>query len=154
MNKLWQLRDTLEAHSDPLEQGLQVHPLVRGILAARGLATTEEIRTFLAPSLSDMLDPFLLRGMEMAVARLMEARRSREKICVYGDYDVDGITGTALLVSFLRATGCTCSYFIPNRFDDGYGLNTDALERIIAMGANLIVSVDCGIKAVDEAIFC
>jgi len=154
MNKLWQLRDTLEAHSDPIEQGLQVHPLVLGILAARGLATTDEIRTFLAPSLSDMLDPFLLRGMEMAVARLMEARRSREKICVYGDYDVDGITGTALLVSFLRATGCTCSYFIPNRFDDGYGLNSASIEAIIALGATLIVSVDCGITALDEAALC
>ena len=72
-------------------------------------------------------------------------------ICVYGDYDVDGITGTALLVSFLRITGFTCSYFIPNRFDDGYGLNSASIESIIALGATLIVSVDCGITAVDEA---
>jgi single-stranded-DNA-specific exonuclease len=101
-----------------------------------------------------MLDPFLLRGMESAVARLMQSRRNGEKICVYGDYDVDGITGTALLVSFLRATGCTCSYFIPNRFDDGYGLNSASVESIIALGATLIVSVDCGITAVDEAALC
>ncbi len=109
---------------------------------------------FLTPSLSDMLDPSLLRGMATAVARLLEARRTGEKICVYGDYDVDGITGTALLVSFLRAAGYTCSYFIPNRFDDGYGLNAASIESIIALGAALIVSVDCGITAVDEAALC
>ena len=154
MSKRWELRDTVEVASDPLLQGLQVHPLVLGILATRGFATPDEIRTFLSPSLSDMLDPFLLRGMDLAVARLIEARRSGEKICVYGDYDVDGITGTALLVSFLRATGFTCSYFIPNRFDDGYGLNSASVESIIALGATLIVSVDCGITAVEEAALC
>jgi single-stranded-DNA-specific exonuclease len=92
--------------------------------------------------------------MDSAVVRLMEARRIGEKICVYGDYDVDGITGTALLVSFLLATGFTCTYFIPNRFDDGYGLNSASVESIIALGARLIVSVDCGITAVDEAVLC
>ena len=154
MNKRWVLRDTREVVSDPIRQGLQVHPLVLGILAARGCASPDEIRTFLTPSLSDMLDPFLLRGMDMAVARLMEARRAGDKICVYGDYDVDGITGTALLVSFLRTTGFICSYFIPNRFDDGYGLNSASIESIITQGATLIVSVDCGITAVDEAALC
>jgi single-stranded-DNA-specific exonuclease len=154
MSKRWDLRDTIEVAPDPMMQGLQVHPLVMGILAARGCAAPDEVRTFLLPSLSDMLDPCLLLGMDMAVARLMEARRSGEKICIYGDYDVDGITGTALLVSFLRATGLTCSYFIPNRFDDGYGLNSESIESIIALGVTLIVSVDCGITAVDEAALC
>jgi single-stranded-DNA-specific exonuclease len=154
MNKRWELRDTVEVVSDPLLPGLQVHPLVFGILAARGFTNSDEIRTFLTSALSDMLDPFLLRGMDLAVARLMAAHRSAEKICVYGDYDVDGITGTALLISFLRATGFSCSYFIPNRFDDGYGLNSASVEAIIALGATLIVSVDCGITAVDEAALC
>jgi single-stranded-DNA-specific exonuclease len=101
-----------------------------------------------------MLDPSLLKDMDLAVARLLEARESGEKVCVYGDYDVDGITGTALLVSFLRIAGFACSYFIPNRFDDGYGLNSASIESIIAQGATLIVSVDCGITAVDEAALC
>lgn len=140
--------------NDPTKRGLQAHPLVMGILAARGCATPDEVRSFLTPSLSDMLDPFLLCGMDMAVARFMDARRSREKICVYGDYDVDGITGTALLVSFLRSTGFDCTYFIPNRFDDGYGLNSASIESIIALGATLIVSVDCGITAVEESALC
>ena len=154
MSKRWELRDTAGSVSDPIKMGLQVHPLVIGILAARGCVTPDEIRMFLTPALSDMLDPFLLRGMDKAVARLMAAHRTGEKVCVYGDYDVDGITGTALLVSFLRVTGFTCSYFIPNRFDDGYGLNLVSIESIIAMGATLIVSVDCGITAVDEAALC
>jgi len=154
MKKHWELRDTAGVVPDPVRQGLQVHPLVLCILAARGCATPDEIRQFLTPALSDMLDPFLLKGMETAVARLLAARSARERICVYGDYDVDGITGTALLTSFLRVTGFTCSYFIPNRFDDGYGLNSGSIESIISQGATLIISVDCGITAVDEAALC
>jgi single-stranded-DNA-specific exonuclease len=154
MSKRWELRDTTEIMSGPAWQGLQVHPLVLNILAARGCAAPDEIRQFLAPALSDMLDPLLLRGMDTAVARLLEARRSGEQVCIYGDYDVDGITGTALLVSFLRAAGFSCSYFIPNRFDDGYGLNPASIEAVIALGATLVVSVDCGITAVEEALLC
>ncbi|QEM70165.1 single-stranded-DNA-specific exonuclease RecJ [Geobacter sp. FeAm09] len=124
------------------------------VLVARGIETANEAAPFLAPSLSDMLDPQLLRGVAGAVERLLAARRNRETICIYGDYDVDGISGTALLVSFLRQTGFSCRYFIPNRFDDGYGLNREAIQGIIDLGANLIVSVDCGITAVEEALFC
>ena len=154
MHKLWKLRDRFGTTSEVMNPELPVHPLVLEILAARGCATSDAIRTFLTPSLSDMLDPYHLRGMETAVARVIKARSSGEMICVYGDYDVDGITGTALLVSFLRATGFTCSYFIPNRFDDGYGLNSVSIEAIIATGATLIISVDCGITAVEEAALC
>jgi single-stranded-DNA-specific exonuclease len=154
MDKRWVVRYTDKDVAAPNEQGPQVHPLVLGILAARGFTAPDEVRRFLAPVLSDMLDPYLLRGMDSAVARLLEARRSGETVCVYGDYDVDGITGTALLVSFLRTTGFSCSYFIPNRFDDGYGLNSTSIEAIIGLGANLIVSVDCGITAVEEATLC
>ncbi|MFZ2948756.1 MAG: single-stranded-DNA-specific exonuclease RecJ, partial [Desulfuromonadaceae bacterium] len=104
--------------------------------------------------LSSMIDPFQMKGMQTAVERVLRARKESETVCVYGDYDVDGITGTALLVSFLRQAGLTCTYFIPNRFDDGYGLNEDALQKIFDSGASLIISVDCGITAVKEAAFC
>jgi single-stranded-DNA-specific exonuclease len=154
MNKTWELRNASHAGPVPSVQGLRVHPLVVSLLAARGYVTAEDITSFLNPSLSDMLDPSLLFGMDSAVSRLLAARGSGEKICVYGDYDVDGITGTALLVSFLRATGWNCSYFIPNRFDDGYGLNSASIESIIGLGVTLIVSVDCGITAVEEALIC
>ncbi len=154
MNKLWHLRTQSTAVSGLTSQQILPHPLVSGILAARGYGNGDEIRSFLSPLLSEMIDPHLLRGIPAAVERLLLARRNGECVCIYGDYDVDGISGTALLVSFLRSTGFTCTYFIPNRFDDGYGLNSESIEKIIALGANLIVSVDCGITAVVEAVFC
>ena len=122
--KLWLMQDW-SGSIFPVKPALHepLLPTVTGIIAARGYDTPEAIAAFLSPTLSSMLDPFLLRGMDQAVERLVTARRSSQSICVYGDYDVDGITGTALLVSFLRAIGCRCNYFIPNRFDDGYGLN-------------------------------
>jgi single-stranded-DNA-specific exonuclease len=129
-------------------------PLTAAILAGRGIVDPDAMDSFLSPSLAEMLDPSRMKGMAAAVERLMQARDRGEKICVYGDYDVDGITATTLLVSFLRQTGFACDYFIPNRFDDGYGLNSEALERILDSGATLILSVDCGITAVEEALFC
>ncbi len=140
--------------SGQLGQQVVIHPLVAAILATRGVVHAEDIRSFLSPLLSEMLDPRLLRGLSTAVDRLLTARRNNETIFIYGDYDCDGISGTTLLVSFLRSTGYVCEYFIPNRFDDGYGLNPESIERIIALGANLIISVDCGITAVDEAVLC
>ena len=154
MHKKWNLKPVDELTVGHLARDLVLHRLTASVLAARGIETAGEAAPFLAPSLSDMLDPLLLRGMAGAVERLLAARRNGETVCVYGDYDVDGITGTALLVSFLRQTGFSCRYFIPNRFDDGYGLNREAIEGIIALGTSLIVSVDCGITAVDEALFC
>lgn len=151
MHKNW-----IVTASDTYENavGTGLHPLVSRILTARGHTTDESVRAFLSPMLVDMIDPGLLLGIPAAVSRLMAARAAGEKVCIYGDYDVDGISGTALLVSFLRKTGFSCDYFIPNRFDDGYGLSIDALRDIISRGANLIVSVDCGITAVEEAAFC
>lgn len=140
--------------SAALSEHLELGSVTASVLAGRGVTSVEEGRAFLSPSFAGMPDPFLLKGMEAAVVRLLDARRNGEMVCIYGDYDVDGISGTALLVSFLRETGIECSYFIPNRFDDGYGLNKDSLKRIIDLGATLIVSVDCGITSVDEAAFC
>lgn len=153
MPKKWIVKD-IDSTAAILSDHLGLIPATAAVLAGRGVRSADEGRLFLSPSFSAMPDPFLLKGMEAAVARLMSARNSRENVCVYGDYDVDGITGTALLVSFLRRIGLNCTYFIPNRFDDGYGLNRDSLERIIALGATLIVSVDCGITSVDEAELC
>ncbi|MEI6214388.1 MAG: single-stranded-DNA-specific exonuclease RecJ [Desulfuromonadales bacterium] len=128
-------------------------PVAR-LLTGRGLTSESDIKEFLNPSLTGMLDPLLLKGVDAAVSRLVIALRNEEPVCIYGDYDVDGITGTSLLVSFLRRVGFSCEYFIPNRFDDGYGLNQDSLARIISDGSTLIMSVDCGITSVDEAAFC
>ncbi|MBI5482954.1 MAG: single-stranded-DNA-specific exonuclease RecJ [Deltaproteobacteria bacterium] len=154
MPKKWLVKDIDSASADALSSCLGLLRATSLILTCRGIATPEDARTFLSPSLSTMPDPFLLKGMEAAVSRLLEARSRQETVCIYGDYDVDGISGTALLVSFLRTVGLNCKYFIPNRFDDGYGLNLDSLERIIASGVSLIVSVDCGITSVQEAEYC
>jgi single-stranded-DNA-specific exonuclease len=137
-----------------LAEQCSLPPLAAAVMAARGIGASGDAASFLSPSLADMHDPLLMHGMTSAVDRLLAARHNRETVCVYGDYDVDGITGTALLVSFLRAVGVSCRYFIPSRFDDGYGLNMAALEEIARSGVSLVISVDCGITAVEEALFC
>lgn len=152
--KKWILKTAENSKVEILSRSLKVSSVTARILVGRGVDTVEEGEGFLAPSLSAMPDPFLLKGMRAAVERLLRARRNGESVCIYGDYDVDGISGTSLLVSFLRRTGIVCSYFIPNRFDDGYGLHEDALQRIILRGATLIISVDCGITSVREAALC
>ncbi len=154
MQKKWVIKNTDLAKVAELSRDLALCSITAQILVGRGVNTRESGQQFLAPSLSSMPDPLLLKGMEAAVERLLVARKNNEKICIYGDYDVDGITGTSLLVSFLRQVGMNCTYFIPNRFDDGYGLNEEALQHIIDAGAALIMSVDCGITAVKEAVFC
>lgn len=152
--KRWEFRGIDVQAATAMAGALSLPPTLAAILVARGIANPEDARQYLAPALSSIHNPLLLKGVAAATARLQAARHNKEKVCIYGDYDSDGITSTALLVSFLRAVGFTCDYFIPNRFDEGYGLNKDALGRIVASGATLIVSVDCGITAVDEAQFC
>lgn len=154
MKKKWVIKAVDDARSAILSRSLGISPVTAGILSGRGIATVEDGVAYLAPALAAMPDPFLLKGMQAAVERLLGAAKRGEPVCIYGDYDVDGISGTALLVSFLRRVGVSCIYFIPNRFDDGYGLNEEALQRIISLGATLIISVDCGITSVREATFC
>ena len=154
MQKKWNVKTAGGEKEGGLAGDLGLCSTTARILLGRGIDTVEAGRQFLAPALSTMSDPFLLKGMQAAVERVMRAREAGENVCIYGDYDVDGISGTALLVSFLRRVGLVCRYFIPNRFDDGYGLNQEALQRIIDSGATLIISVDCGITSVKEAAFC
>jgi single-stranded-DNA-specific exonuclease len=119
--------------------------LFENILRARGLTTLAERDAFLHPSYDDWHDPFLLPDMEAAVTRLCTARDKQERITIYGDYDIDGLTATSVLIDAFRSFGFTnVDAFIPNRFVEGYGLTVDAIERIAADGAQLIVTVDCG----------
>lgn len=154
MLKLWELKTCDPSVVLELTGKLGIHAVAAAVLAGRGIVSPELGQDFLNPSLASMPDPYLLKGVPEAVDRLCQARSNRDSVCIYGDYDVDGISGTALLVSFLRWVGLTCSYFIPSRFDDGYGLNQNALQQIIDGGATLIVTVDCGITSVSEAEFC
>lgn len=123
------------------------------VLVLRGIDTFERARLFFRPSLEHLHDPFLMRDMDAAADRLVRALHHGERILVYGDYDVDGTTATALMTSFLREQGADVSFFIPNRFDDGYGLGQAGIDHAAAVGARLIVALDCGVTAVEEAAY-
>ncbi len=123
------------------------------LLMNRNLSSKEEIKEFLFPSLEGLCDPYLMSDMEIAVERILKAKALSEKITVYGDYDVDGVTATAVLVDFLRSEGMTVDYYIPDRYAEGDGLNCEALCSIIEKGTKLLITVDCGITAVEEIAF-
>lgn len=128
-------------------------PVLAKVLYARGIDTPEKVAAFLADD-GDLGNPFDLPDMAAAVTRLRRARRAGERIVVYGDFDVDGVSATALLVSALCATGADAQPYIPDRFDEAYGLNKPALQRLREQGASLVVTVDCGIRSCAEADFC
>jgi len=153
MLKRWEIKKREKFSADDTAR-LSVSSLTAEILAARGITTLETAQQFLNPSLSDIADPHTMKDIDKAVQRLLLALERSERVCIYGDYDVDGISGTALLVSFLRSVGLECGYYIPNRFADGYGMNTAAIDRISAQGYRLIVTVDCGISSIKEAAYC
>ena len=127
-------------------------PLAR-TLALRGVDSFEDARTFFRPSLSALHDPYLMRDMDLAVERVTRAIRDGERVAVYGDYDVDGTTSTAMMATFLRSQGVETTTFIPNRFAHGYGISRAGLDIIAARGATLIVALDCGVTAVEETAY-
>jgi single-stranded-DNA-specific exonuclease len=123
------------------------------ILVNRGLDTKSRADKFLAPSLEDLLDPYLLTGMEKGVDRILQALKEKEKIMIFGDYDVDGITATSLLFLILNKLGAEVTYYLPNRLIEGYGLSEEGISEAVRRGVRLIISVDCGITAVEEIAF-
>jgi single-stranded-DNA-specific exonuclease len=138
-----------EAAKDPssLAHDFGVSEVVAGVLAARGVETAEDARALLEPSLEQLHDPFLMLGMREAVARVLRAVDAGERILVYGDYDVDGTTGTVVLRRALSFLGAKTGYHVPHRFTEGYGIRRDVLERAKGEGYSLVISVDCGIRA-------
>jgi single-stranded-DNA-specific exonuclease len=152
--KRWSIRECDPLVVERLVKGGVASPLPARLLANRGVCDPAGASRFLASTLAQLHDPFQLLGMERAVERLVAAAVNGEKVCVHGDYDVDGITSVALLISFFRSIGLDSFYYIPNRLVDGYGLSADGVERAAAKGARLMVTVDCGITAVDEARLC
>ncbi|KPL00931.1 MAG: hypothetical protein AMJ91_02400 [candidate division Zixibacteria bacterium SM23_73_3] len=123
------------------------------ILVTRGLDTISKAEGFLSPSLDNLLDPFLLSGMQKGVERVIRALKEREKIMIFGDYDVDGITSTSLLFLVLNKLGAEVTYYLPNRLNEGYGLSKEGIQESEKRGVRLIISVDCGITAVEEVTF-
>ncbi|HTY08518.1 MAG TPA: single-stranded-DNA-specific exonuclease RecJ [Candidatus Edwardsbacteria bacterium] len=142
-----------EALVNQLAASLGISPLIARLLLTRGVAQAAEARQFLKPQLADLHDPFLLPDMARAIDRLDEALRQGQRIMVYGDYDVDGITATALLLKGLCRIGAQASWYLPNRSREGYGISPAGVDEAKARGAGLIVSVDCGITAHQEVAY-
>lgn len=147
----WELRPQDPAGAARLAREAGLPPLVARILAARGMQDGAAAKAYLTPTLAQTHDPFAMRGIAEAVERIAAALAAREPIWIYGDYDVDGVTATAILHLTLTRLGAQPDYYIPHRMSEGYGLNDDALRQIAAEGARLVVTVDCGITAVAQA---
>ena len=151
MPKRWHIRPHDRAAVARLEREAGVPSVVAALLAARGLTAAAEVKAFLAGSLSDLRDPDALPGVPAAADRILAAARAGRPIVVYGDYDADGMCATAILAGCLEAIDARASWYVPDRFEEGYGLNAAALETLSAGGAALVVTVDCGIASVAEA---
>lgn len=148
--KRWVISSPITPEAD--EALVRFPPILKQILFNRGLADYEEARAFMRAMPSFNTDPFQLTGMEATVDRVLHAIRRSEPIAIYGDYDVDGVTATALLVDALTTLGANARHYIPNRFDEGYGLNIDALDTLKEQGVKLVITVDCGIRSPNEAL--
>lgn len=135
---------------DKLAAELELDPVISLLLVRRGLKTAAEVKKFFKPSLNDLEDPFLLPDMDKAVKRLNKALGEKEKILIYGDYDVDGTTAVSLVYKYLRAYTSNLDYYIPDRYDEGYGISTKGIDYAAEQGVTLIISLDCGIKAIDK----
>ena len=145
-----QLNDSEQETQALLARELKISPLSARILVDRGILTPDEARRFVRPSIQELHDPFLMRDMEQAVLRLHTAIERRERIMVYGDYDVDGTTAVALMYSFLRHLTDNLIFYIPDRHKEGYGISFQGIDVAQQEGCTLVVALDCGIKAVDK----
>src|SRR5688572_4923746 len=147
MEKRWVIKKHDHSKATLLANELKVSPLVAAILIARGYESFDDATKFLNPSYDHLHDPYLLKGMREAVDRIFKAIENGEKILVWGDYDVDGTTGTVLLRRTLNMLGAATAFHVPNRFTEGYGINIPALEEAKADGCKVVISVDCGIRS-------
>jgi len=145
--KRWVFKQADEALIARQAERLNLSPLMARLLVQRGLADAEAAKIYLSSSLrADLPSPFVMAGMEAAVERIVRAVKNKELIGIWGDYDVDGTTGAAVLVSFLREIGAAPVYHVPHRVEEGYGLNLEGLKRLKEQGVDLVVTVDCGIS--------
>lgn len=151
MGKRWHIQPHDAERILALERSAGISPIVAQLLVSRGITEAGEVQRFLEPKLSGLRDPEELPGVTTAAALIHDAIGRNRKIVVYGDYDADGMTGASILLSCLRMLGADVRSYVPNRLDEGYGLNDQALETLAAEGAQLVISVDCGIASVREA---
>ena len=148
----WIIKEQADpAKVDKLSAEVGIDRVLADLLVKRGVETFEQARSFFRPSLSDLHDPFVMKDMDVAVERLHKAISGGEKILVYGDYDVDGTTAVALVFSFIRRFTPNVDFYIPDRYDEGYGVSYKGIDWAIEGGFKLIITLDCGIKAIDKA---
>ncbi len=150
MRKKWKYKELDEEKIDEIVKKFDIPELLATVLVNRGIVDDEEIRVFLNPTRSDFHDPYLMPDMEIAVERIIKAIDNQEKVIIYGDYDVDGITSITVLKKFLKTCGLEADYYIPNRLSEGYGLNRAAIDYIKEKEYTLIITVDCGISGIEE----
>jgi single-stranded-DNA-specific exonuclease len=151
MDKIWNLKKQGDLNEvKHLSAALNVNMVIARLLVQRGIKTFNEAKAFFRPRLSDLLNPFLMKDMDKAVARVEQAIAKQEKVLVYGDYDVDGTTSVAMMYSFLKSRIEHIEYYIPNRYSEGYGISPQSINYAIDNGFTLVIALDCGIKAVDK----
>ena len=151
MNKRWVLKEQgEEAVVQHLAEVLNVDHNIANLLAQRGISTFEEARSFFRPSLDDLHDPFLMPDMHKAIQRIEKALEKNEKILVYGDYDVDGTTAVALVFTFLKSINSNVDFYIPDRYEEGYGISYKSIDFAAENNFSLVIVLDCGIKAVEK----
>ena len=150
MNKKWEFFNSDNEKIKEISEKFQISELLSAVLVNRNITNDDDIKLFLNPTRNDFHDPYLMPDMKPAVDRIIKAIENNEKTIIYGDYDVDGITSITILTRFLQERGLMVSSYIPNRLDEGYGLNRDAIKNIADEGYKLIITVDCGISGTEE----
>ncbi len=149
--KHWKIKDVSDELSvQRLTDSLNISPILAGLLVLRDIKTFSQAKQFFRPSIESLYDPFLMDEMESATTRVITALTENQKICIYGDYDVDGTCATALLYMFLKELDANVEFYIPRRLEEGYGLSTAAIDIVKEKGTNLMITVDCGITAITE----
>ena len=149
MIKKWQIYESNNEKIEEISKKYNLNKLLATILVNRNI-DENQIETYLNPNRKNFHDPFLMPDMEIAVNRILKAMGNKEKIIIYGDYDVDGITSITVLKSFLKDRGIDVDQYIPNRLEEGYGLNNPAVKKIAEQGYDLMITVDCGISGIEE----
>src|SRR5690606_32134835 len=157
-NKRRYMRWTIKPKPDAtkladLKKSLQVDEVIATLLLQRGIETYDDAKRFFRPSLNDLHDPFLMKDMDKAVGRIEKAIADKENILVYGDYDVDGTTAVALMASYLRTKHPLVYTYIPDRYDEGYGVSYKGIDFALENDFTLIIALDCGIKAVEKVAY-
>ena len=150
MNKKWEYANANDEKIKEISEKFKINELLATILVNRNIINDDEIKIFLNPTRNDFYNPYSLPDMEIAVERIIKAINNKEKIIIYGDYDVDGITSITVLKKFLDARGMDVGYYIPNRLEEGYGLNKERIQKIVEEKYTLMITVDCGISGLEE----